>query len=209
MRAVQTVGAKGDMFGLADGGSVITGVSRGAPVKAVMAITNSSPYSLTGRADPGITTMKDIEGKTIAWRRGEAGLQLLPGLFAKNGVDIEKVKILRVDGGGKMVAVAEKRVEGLMGGLDNQSLTLPKRRPDHRFRLRQERRQHCGTDHRHQRRPHQARIRILSNVSSRRRCAALKRPRMNRMRRSRPERRSRQTSTPTCRSPSSRSASAL
>ena len=51
---------------------------------------------------------------------------MLPALFARNGVDIDKVKILRVEGAGKMVAVAEKRAEGLMAGLDNQSLTLPK-----------------------------------------------------------------------------------
>ncbi len=124
VRAVQTVGAKGDMFGLADGGSVINGVTRGAPVKAVMAITNSSPYTLTGRSDMGIRTMKDFEGKTIASAAGEAGLALLPALFQRNGVDMSKVNILRVDGSGKMVAIAEKRVEGIMGGLDNQSLTL-------------------------------------------------------------------------------------
>jgi len=126
VRAVQTVGAKSDMFGLADGGSVVAGVSKGAPVKAVMAITNSSPYSLAVRADSGIKTLKDVEGKTIASAPGEAGLQLLPALFARNNVDIDKVKILRVEGAGKMVAVAEKRAEGLMAGLDNQSLTLPK-----------------------------------------------------------------------------------
>ena len=126
VRAVQTVGAKGDMFGLADGGSVVAGVSKGAPVKAVMAVTNSSPYSLAVRADSGIKTLKEVEGKTIATAPGEAGLQLLPGLFARNNVDIDKVKILRVEGAGKMVAVAEKRAEGLMAGLDNQSLTLPK-----------------------------------------------------------------------------------
>ena len=126
VRAVQTVGAKGDMFGLADGGSVVAGVAKGAPVKAVMAVTNSSPYSLAVRTDAGIKTLKDLEGKTVASAPGEAGLQLLPALFARNGVDIDKVKILRVDGAGKMVAVAEKRAEGLMSGLDNQSLTLPK-----------------------------------------------------------------------------------
>jgi NitT/TauT family transport system substrate-binding protein len=126
VRAVQTVGAKGDMFGLADGGSVVAGVSKGAPVRAVMAVTNSSPYSLAVRADSGVKTLKDIEGKTVASAPGEAGLQLLPGLFARNGVDIDKVKILRVEGAGKMVAVAEKRAEGLMAGLDNQSLTLPR-----------------------------------------------------------------------------------
>lgn len=126
VRAVQTIGAKGDTFGLADGGSVMAGVSKGAPVKSVMAVTNSSPYSLAVRADSGIKTLKDVEGKTIATAPGEAGLQLLPALFARNGVDMDKVKILRVEGAGKMVAVAEKRAEGLMAGLDNQSLTLPK-----------------------------------------------------------------------------------
>ena len=112
MRAVQTVGAKGDTFGLADGGSVVAGVSKGAPVRAVMAVTNSSPYALSARADAGIKTLKDFEGKTVASAPGEAGLQLLPALFARNGVDGDKVKILRVEGAGKMVAVAEKQARG-------------------------------------------------------------------------------------------------
>ncbi|WP_406855170.1 ABC transporter substrate-binding protein [Alsobacter sp. KACC 23698] len=126
VRAVQTVGAKGDTFGLADGGSVVAGVSKGAPVRAVMAVTNSSPYALSARVDAGIKTLKDFEGKTVASAPGEAGLQLLPALFARNGVDGGKVKILRVEGAGKMVAVAEKKAEGLMAGLDNQSITLPR-----------------------------------------------------------------------------------
>jgi NitT/TauT family transport system substrate-binding protein len=126
VRAVQTVGAGGDMFGLADGGSVTAGVARGAPVRAVMAVTNSSPYSLSVRKDSGITTLKGVEGATIASAPGEAGLQLLPALFAANGVDIDKVNILRVEGAGKMVAVLENRAQGLMAGLDNQSLTLPR-----------------------------------------------------------------------------------
>jgi NitT/TauT family transport system substrate-binding protein len=126
VRAVQTVGAGGDMFGLADGGSVTAGVARGAPVKAVMAVNNSSPYSLSVRKDSGITTLKEVEGATIASAPGEAGLQLLPALFAKNDVDIDKVNILRVEGAGKMVAVLENRAHGLMAGIDNQSLTLPR-----------------------------------------------------------------------------------
>ncbi len=124
VRAVQTVGAKGDTFGLSDGGSVIAGVSKGAPVKSVMAITNSSPYALAVRNDAGIKTLKDLEGKTIASAPGEAGLALLPALLKRNGVDGDKVKILRVEGAGKMVAIAEKRVEAIESGLDNQSLTL-------------------------------------------------------------------------------------
>jgi NitT/TauT family transport system substrate-binding protein len=123
-RAVQTVGAKGDTFGLSDGGSVIGGASKGAPIRSVMAITNSSPYALTVREDSGVKTLKDLEGKTIASAPGEAGLLLLPALLRKNGVDADKVRILRVEGAGKMVAFAEKRADGLMAGLDNQSITL-------------------------------------------------------------------------------------
>lgn len=123
-RAVQTVGAKGDTFGLSDGGSVIGGASKGAPVRSVMAITNSSPYALTVREDSGVKTLKDLEGKTIASAPGEAGLLLLPAFLRKNGVDADKVRILRVEGAGKMVAFAEKRADGLMAGLDNQSITL-------------------------------------------------------------------------------------
>src|SRR5260221_11429630 len=124
VRAVQTVGAKGDTFGLSDGGSVIAGVSKGAPVKSVMAVTNSSPYAVTVRNDVGIKTLKDIEGKTIPSAPGEAGLALLPAVLKRNGVDGAKGKILRVEGAGKMVAIAPKRAEAIMSGLDNQSLTL-------------------------------------------------------------------------------------
>ena len=124
VRAVQTVGAKGDTFGLSDGGSVIAGVSKGAPVRSVMAVTNSSPYAVTVRNDAGIKTLKDLEGKTVASAPGEAGLALLPALLKRNLVDADKVKILRVEGAGKMVAIAEKRAEAIMSGLDNQSITL-------------------------------------------------------------------------------------
>ena len=126
VRAVQTVGAGGDDFGLSDGGSIVAGASKGAPVKAVVAITSSSPYAVSVRADTGITTLKGLEGATIASAPGEAGLQLFPGLLKRNGVDPDKVKVLRIEGAGKMVAVAEKRADGLMTGLDNQALTLPR-----------------------------------------------------------------------------------
>ena len=126
VRSAQTVGAKGDMFGLSDGPSVINVATKGATIRAVMSVTSSSPYSVAVRTDAGVKSLKDLEGKTIASAPGEAGLQLLPAVWKANGVDGDKVKILRVEGAGKMVAIAEKRVEAIMAGLDNQSITLPK-----------------------------------------------------------------------------------
>lgn len=127
VRAAQTVGAKGDMFGLSDGPSVINVATKGAAIRAVMSVTSSSPYAIGVRADAGVKTLKDLEGKTIASAPAEAGLQLLGAVWKANGVDGNKVRILRVEGAGKDVAVAEKRVEALMAGLDNQSITLPRR----------------------------------------------------------------------------------
>jgi len=126
VRSAQTVGAKGDMFGLSDGPSVINVATKGGAIRAVMSVTSSSPYAVSVRNDVGVKTLKDLEGKTIASAPGEAGLQLLPALWKANGVDGDKVKILRVEGAGKMVAIAEKRVEAIMAGLDNQSITLPR-----------------------------------------------------------------------------------
>ena len=126
VRAAQTVGAKGDMFGLSDGPSIINVATKGATIRSVMSVTSSSPYAIGVRTDAGVKTLKDLEGKTIATAPGEAGLQLLPAVWKANGVDGDKVRILRVEGAGKNVAIAEKRVEAIMAGLDNQSITLPR-----------------------------------------------------------------------------------
>ena len=90
-----------------------------------MRMTNSSPL-FPGRA--GGCRHQSLEGyrreERQSPRRAEAGLQLLPGLAARNGVDIDKV-ILRVEGGSQRWSRRWKASEGLMAG-DNRSLTLPK-----------------------------------------------------------------------------------
>ena len=65
-RAVQIVGAKSDTFGLSDGASVIAGITKGAPIVAVMGVMNKSPFAVISRADANIKTVKDLEGKNVA-----------------------------------------------------------------------------------------------------------------------------------------------
>lgn len=126
-KAVQVVATGGDTFGVADGGSVIGGVTRGAPVKSVLGILNTSPYGLSFRADAGVEKIKDIEGKTIAGTPGEASMALLPAIWQANDIDPAKVKILNVDGPGKLVAILEKRVDGILAGLEGQVVILDQR----------------------------------------------------------------------------------
>lgn len=126
-RAVQIIAAKGDTFGLSDGASIINGVTKGAPIKAVMGIMNTTPFAVIARADAGIKEMKDFEGKTIAATTGEAGLTILPALLKNAKIDPNKVNFLRVDGPTKIVAVLEKRAEALLGGSENQPFILEQR----------------------------------------------------------------------------------
>jgi NitT/TauT family transport system substrate-binding protein len=126
-RAVQIVGAKSDTFGLSDGSSVIAGITKGAPIVAVMGIMNKSPFAIITRADANITTVKQLEGKTIAATTGEAGLVIFPAILANAKMGPDSVKFLRVDGAGKVVAMLEKRVDAMLGGLENQALILPQR----------------------------------------------------------------------------------
>lgn len=126
-RAIQIVGSKSDTFGLSDGGSVIAGASKGAPVQAVMGIMNKTPFAIIARADAGIKSVKDLEGKTIAATTGEAGMTIFPSIASANKLNMEKISFVRVDGNGKLVAMLEKKVDAMLGGIENQSLILAQR----------------------------------------------------------------------------------
>jgi NitT/TauT family transport system substrate-binding protein len=126
-RAVQIVGAKSDTFGLSDGASVIAGITKGAPIVAVMGVMNKSPFAIISRADANIKTVKDLEGKSVAATTGEAGLTIFPAIVQANKLNGDAIKFVRVDGAGKLVAMLEKRVDAMLGGLENQSLILAQR----------------------------------------------------------------------------------
>jgi NitT/TauT family transport system substrate-binding protein len=124
---VQVIGAKGDTFGLSDGASIINGITKGAPIKAVMGIMNTTPFAIIMREDANVKTIKDIEGKTIAATAGEAGLTIMPALVKANRLDESKLNFLRVDGAAKLVATLEKRASGMLGGSENQPFILEQR----------------------------------------------------------------------------------
>ena len=126
-RAVQIVASGSDTFGLADGSSIIAGVTKGAPVRAVMGIMNRSPYGIAIRKDSGITTLQGLAGKTLAATTGEAGLVVFPAILKRNNMATDAIAFLRVDGEAKLVAILQNRVVGILAGVENQALILPKR----------------------------------------------------------------------------------
>jgi NitT/TauT family transport system substrate-binding protein len=68
-------------IGIADAGSVIVGRSNGLKIKLVASLYEKSPDAIFFIKGNGITTPKDLEGRTIGATAGEAGEKLIP-LFA-------------------------------------------------------------------------------------------------------------------------------
>jgi len=117
---VQVVAAGSDTFGLADSSSVVATAAKGAEVKSVMSLLNSTGFSVVSLAENGIKTPKDLEGRKLAVSAGDPLGQLFRALAAHNKLDMSKITFVQVDPAAKVVAVLEKRVDALLGGADDQ-----------------------------------------------------------------------------------------
>ena len=124
---VQVVAAGSDTFGLADSSSVIATAAKGADIKSVMSLLNSTGYSVVSLAETGIKTPKDLEGKRLAVSPGDPLGQLFQALAARNKLDMSKITLVQVDPAAKVVAVLEKRADGLLGGADDQFFLIKQR----------------------------------------------------------------------------------
>jgi NitT/TauT family transport system substrate-binding protein len=100
-------------LGLADAVVVIPRVAQGAKIKIVGAVFDNTPLNIWTRKDTGITTPKDLEGKTLAAPPGDSQRQLFPAFAKVNGLDASKVKWLTIEPAAKFVALAEKRVDAV------------------------------------------------------------------------------------------------
>ena len=117
---VQVVAAGSDTFGLADSSSVILTASKGADIKSVMSLLNSTGFSVVSLAETGIKSPKDLEGKSLAVTAGDPLGQLFLAIAAIHRLDMSKIKMIQVDPAGKVVSVLEKRADALLGGADDQ-----------------------------------------------------------------------------------------
>ena len=117
---VQVVAAGSDTFGMADSTSLITTASKGADVKSVMSLLNSTGFAVVSLASTGIKTPKDLEGKSFAVSPGDPLGQLFRALAAHNKLDMSKIRFVQVDPAAKVVSVLEKKVDALLGGADDQ-----------------------------------------------------------------------------------------
>jgi NitT/TauT family transport system substrate-binding protein len=124
---VQVVAAGSDTFGLADSSSVILTASKGADVKSVISLLNSTGFAVISMASTGIRTPKDLEGKRLAVSPGDPLGQLFQAVAAVNKLDMSKITLVQVDPAAKVVSVLEKKADALLGGADDQYFLIKQR----------------------------------------------------------------------------------
>jgi len=124
---VQVVAAGSDTFGLADSSSIVLTASKGADVKSVMSLLNSTGFSVISLASTGIRSPKDLEGKRLALSPGDPMWQLFQAIASVNKLDTSKISMVQVDPAAKVVAVLEKRADALLGGADDQYFLIKQR----------------------------------------------------------------------------------
>jgi NitT/TauT family transport system substrate-binding protein len=124
---VQVVAAGSDTFGMADSSSVITTVAKGAEIRSVMSLLNSTGFSVVSLAEAGIKTPKDLEGKRVAVSPGDPLGALLQAVCRANNVDCGKISMVQVDPAAKVVSVLEKKADALLGGADDQYFLIKQR----------------------------------------------------------------------------------
>jgi len=124
---VQVVAAGSDTFGMADSSSVILTASKGAEIKSVMSLLNSTGFSVVSLVESGIKTPKDLEGKRVAVSPGDPLGSLLQAVCKANNVDCGKISMVQVDPAAKVVTVLEKKADALLGGADDQYFLIKQR----------------------------------------------------------------------------------
>jgi NitT/TauT family transport system substrate-binding protein len=108
--------------GLADNAVVIAAVSRGARIKTVGMIFDTTPLNIFSRKDKPIRTPKDLANATLAAPPGDSQRQVWPAFAKLNGIDPNSVTWVNIEPTAKIAAVAEKRVDAVgdyLTGLPN------------------------------------------------------------------------------------------
>jgi len=120
----QLVSNKSDTFGLVDASAIIPAVTKGLEILCVAMVSPISSLAVIARADSGITTLKDLEGKTLAVTPGDSLTPIWPAVVAVNGLDSSQIRLVNVDAAAKAPAVLERRADALLGSAVDQNFII-------------------------------------------------------------------------------------
>jgi NitT/TauT family transport system substrate-binding protein len=111
----QLVASKASQFGFSDGYAVANGIAKGMSIKTIGSVYRKNPAALIVLADSGITSPKQLEGKTIAMTAGSGQFQQWPAFAKGAGIDASKVQMVNIDPAGVGPALVNRKVDAIGG----------------------------------------------------------------------------------------------
>jgi NitT/TauT family transport system substrate-binding protein len=121
---IQQVAQQKTDFGWADTPPLAKGVSAGMKVKSVGVFLQKGPSSIEYLSDKGISKPSDLKGKTIGGTPGDALYALFPAWLKANGLAKDDVRVVDLDAASKIPALAEGKVDAIMGFFHDQGPTI-------------------------------------------------------------------------------------
>jgi NitT/TauT family transport system substrate-binding protein len=121
---IQQVAQDHVTFGWADTPPLLKGISTGMKVKSLGVFLQKGPASIETLADKNISKPADLKGKSIGGTPGDAMYAVFPAWLKANNLAKEDVKVVNVDAAGKIAALAEGKVDAIMGFFHDQGPTI-------------------------------------------------------------------------------------
>lgn len=119
-KTLASIAANNEEFGQGDGMIVAAGISRGMPVKAIYAVTQSSTWVIVSYKDKPIEKPQDLVGKTLSTVASH--VKVLKLFFRLNHVPEDKVNLQVVSGRVRNTLFRQGKVDGTMGIYDGRTL---------------------------------------------------------------------------------------
>jgi NitT/TauT family transport system substrate-binding protein len=121
---IQQVGQKNTDFGWADTAPLLKSITSGIKVKSVGVFLQKGPASIESLADKNISKPADLKGKSVGGTPGDALYATFPAWLKANGLAPTDVKLVNVDAAGKIAALADGKVDAIMGFFNDQAATI-------------------------------------------------------------------------------------
>ena len=113
-RTTATVVGEGkEEFGFADAATVAHVISQGGGAQVVAVIMGKNPNGIVFLEGTDIKTPKDLEGKSLGSSPSGSDATLLPAFFARNNLDVSKIRLEKMPGDAKPAALLARKVDAI------------------------------------------------------------------------------------------------
>ncbi|WP_406067639.1 ABC transporter substrate-binding protein [Micromonospora sp. NBC_01638] len=120
----QMVASGKAQIGFAEAPTTSALVAKGAPMKTIMTLYQSSPNQVTTLTSSGINAVQDLKGRSVGVPTGGSQTAMLPILLEKNGLKPSDINQVGLPKESLVQALLQKRVDAILGSTDSYGVQL-------------------------------------------------------------------------------------